>query len=197
MKKIISQHKKTLYHYTTLEAAVKILSTQTLRFGRFKNMNDISESKREYLSNISPELIDKECHNYQSLSLTVDSRNCKGFEIDSLWGYYADKGNGVCLAFNKEKLISAFKNQTSFHRYSPITYLPNFTSNVPLQVEKEENLHKDIIKNIKNIFFTKSKAVYGSNIPAISFMHKESAPMFLRRLASSTKASIVWTGLVV
>lgn len=155
--KMISQYKKVVYHYTTLEAAIKILSTNTLRFGRFKSMNDIAESKRKYLSNISSELIDKEFHNYQSLSLTIDSRNSKGFEIDSLWGYYADKGNGVCLAFNKEKLISAFKNQTSFHRYSPITYLPNFTSNVPLQVEKEENLHKDIIKNIKNIFFTKSK----------------------------------------
>ena len=155
--KMISQYKKVLYHYTTLEAAIKILSTNTLRFGRFKSMNDIAESKREYLSNISSELIDKEFHNYQSLSLTVDSRNCKGFEIDSLWGYYADKGNGVCLAFDKERLISTFKNQTSFHRYSPITYIPDFTSFIPLQVDKEENLHKEIVNNVKNIFFTKSK----------------------------------------
>lgn len=154
---MISQYKKVLYHYTTLEAAVKILSTQTLRFGRFENMNDIAESKREYLSNISLELIDKKFHNYQSLSLTIDSKNSKGFEVDSLWGYYADKGNGVCLAFDKEKLISAFKKQSSFHRYSQIIYLPNFSNLIPLEIEKEENLHKDIIKDIKNIFFTKSK----------------------------------------
>lgn len=154
---MISQYKKVLYHYTTLEAAVKILSTHTLRFGRFEDMNDIAESKREYLSNISLELIDKEFHNYQSLSLTIDSKNSKGFEVDSLWGYYADKGNGVCLAFDKEKLISAFKKQSSFHRYSQIIYLPNFSNLIPLEIEKEENLHKDIIKDIKNIFFTKSK----------------------------------------
>lgn len=154
---MISQYKKVLYHYTTLEAAVKILSTHTLRFGRFENMNDIAESKREYLSNISLELIDKEFHNYQSLSLTIDSKNSKGFEVDSLWGYYADKGNGVCLAFDKEKLISAFKKQSSFHRYSQIIYLPKFSNLIPLKTEKKENLRKDITKDIKNIFYTKSK----------------------------------------
>lgn len=58
-------------------------------------MNDISESRRE----IFDEAAIAELNKYKSLSFTLDKCGKRGFEIDSLWGYYAEKGNGACVSF--------------------------------------------------------------------------------------------------
>lgn len=84
-----------LFHYTTFLSAIKIIASKNILFGDFKNMNDISESRREVFNEIA---IVELCK-YKSLSFTFDNSYKRGFEIGSLWGYYAEKGNGVCLVF--------------------------------------------------------------------------------------------------
>ena len=93
-----------LFHYTKFESALKIITTKRLLFGDFSKMNDISESCREVFN----ELAEEELKKYQSLSFTIDKKGKRAFEIDSLWGYYAEKGNGVCLAFDKKKIFNLF-----------------------------------------------------------------------------------------
>lgn len=141
-----------LFHFTTFTSAIKIVSSNVLLFGDFKSMNDISESRREVFDDtVIPEL-----SRYKSLSFTLDKRCKRGFEIDSLWGYYAEKGKGVCLVFNKQKLISQFKQLAGYKRYGNIRYINNFTNAIFFK-DNGVAINKQIEQEYKDIFFTKSK----------------------------------------
>ena len=53
-------------------------------------------------------LLEAELRRYQQISFAQD-RECEdctylGFDLHSMWGLYADKGYGVCLVFDKDKL---------------------------------------------------------------------------------------------
>lgn len=141
-----------LFHYTKFESALKIITTKKLLFGDFSKMNDISESCREVYN----ELAEDELRKYQSLSFTIDKRDKRAFEIDSLWGYYAEKGNGVCLAFDKKKIIKEFNNINSFHRRGRIHYLRYFTNAIFLNAKTKNEVIKEIEAKYEDIFFTKS-----------------------------------------
>ena len=103
-----------LYHYTTFDNAMKIIIGKSLKFGRLPFMNDYLESNkifgcsihsdRHVLDNISEEIL-----RYQQISLTKDTKEKKGFDISAMWGHYAEKNHGVCIVFNKEKLLITAK----------------------------------------------------------------------------------------
>ena len=140
-----------LFHYTSFASALKIISSQRLIFGDFNNMNDISESRREIFDDVAI----AELNRYKSISFTKDKREKRGFEIDSLWGYYAEKGNGACLVFDKSKLILQLKGKKEFHRYGQIQYTKNFTNAVFFE-DGVESVNKQIERRYRDIFFTKS-----------------------------------------
>lgn len=140
-----------LFHYTSFASALKIISSQRLLFGDFKNMNDISESRREVFDDMAIAELNK----YKSISFTEDKTGKRGFEIDSLWGYYAEKGKGVCLVFDKSKLISQFKGKTIFQRYGRIKYIKKFTNALFFE-DGNISVDKQIKRKCKDIFFTKS-----------------------------------------
>lgn len=96
-----------VFHYTSYESAQKIIESNTLKFGRFQNMNDIDEVRRDYIC-YNPQIMSELLSEYQSISLVDDSSGQRGFAIDCMWGYYADKGKGVCLVFNKSKLVNTY-----------------------------------------------------------------------------------------
>lgn len=141
-----------LFHYTRFESALKIISTKKLLFGDFSKMNDISESCREVFNKLAEE----ELRKYKSLSFTFDTRGKRAFEIDSLWGYYAEKGNGACLVFDKEKIIKVFNSFDAFHRRGRIRYLRRFTNALFLNARTKSEAIKEIEAKYKDIFFTKS-----------------------------------------
>ena len=140
-----------LFHYTSFLFALKILSSRTLLFGDFKSMNDIAESRRDVLNDIAISELNK----YKSISFTADKRLKRGFEIDSLWGHYAEKGNGICLVFNKLELISYFKTMKCFKRYGSISYIRDY-SNAIINISEADETVKSIEKKYRDIFFTKS-----------------------------------------
>ena len=114
-----------LYHYTNFYSGIKILASKQLKFGRFENMNDISEVQREFLSVVSEEKFQKEVTKYQSISFSTDSMQYqyKGFQINTMWGYYADKGRGMCLVFNQEEVLKQFKKiKSSYKKHSKVQY---------------------------------------------------------------------------
>ena len=148
---------KHLFHYTKFESALRIIASQSLKFGRFDNMNDIAEVKREVFGMISPEKILKELEKYQSISFTKDVSSRRGFFIDSLWGYYADKGNGVCLVFDKKKIETKAKEQFGARVViKPIKYPCNVSNAIFVEGESKKEVKKFIEENIDGIFFTKS-----------------------------------------
>jgi hypothetical protein len=146
-----------VYHYTKFENAIKIISSRSLIFGEFGNMNDIAESRREIFGNIPINKINIELSKYKSISLTKDTSFHRGFSIDPLWGHYADKGNGICIVFDKIKLRSDIKKQFGrTAKMKPIKYLHNFSNAFFSDSMSSQEVEREIMKNANEIFFTKS-----------------------------------------
>lgn len=146
-----------LFHYTSLESAKKILKSPSLSFGIFEEMNDIAEVRREVFGNIPIDKMLIELGKYRSISMTQDAAWRRGFSIDPLWGYYAQKGNGVCLVFDKNKLTAGLKRQFGESVVmKPIEYLTNFTNAIFTEGDSVEDVKKHIEQHIDDIFFTKS-----------------------------------------
>lgn len=127
-----------LYHYTKSDTALNfILKNNTIKLNSFSSVNDPRENKTW---NISPfvnaeakiehdeyERIANEVSSYlkANAKLVCFSRDKaeangelhpnaifdRGFSKPSMWHHYADEYNGVCLMFNKQKLIKIFKDQ--------------------------------------------------------------------------------------
>lgn len=148
---------KHVFHFTKFESALRIIATKSLKFGRFENMNDIAEVKRDVYGMIPVDSINNELSNYQSISLTLDQPSHRGFKIDPLWGHYAQGGNGACLVFDKDKLSQRVVEQFGEKaKIAPINYLPNSSNAVFTEGDSQEAVEKYIEDNLEDIFFTKS-----------------------------------------
>lgn len=145
-----------LFHYTSFESAMRIIATKSLKFGEFGNMNDIAEVKKELYGSISSDIIESKLSRFHSLSFTKDEPDKRGYSIDPLWGHYAQRGNGVCLVFAKDKLEHNLKEQFEVNAYMESI---EYTQESPLVVfegKTPEAVEKYIEEKIKDIFFTKS-----------------------------------------
>lgn len=148
-----------IYHYTSCDTAIShILRNKTLCLNSFKNVNDPRESKHWDMSPFVHAGLKLEPKQYDAISLEVSqiikskaklacfSRDKsiavkarqpeaflnRGFAKPSMWHHYGNGHNGVCLMFNREKLINAFSEQLRSQHffYGPVTYtdkgiLPN------------------------------------------------------------------------
>ena len=105
-----------LYHYTNLDAACEIIESRKLRFGKMYKMNDLIESNRVVSGRIFSDSLserelfaEEEMNRYQQVSFTQDQERdgieYLGFDLHSMWGLYAEKGYGVCLVFDKKRLL--------------------------------------------------------------------------------------------
>lgn len=145
-----------LFHFTNFESALKIIATHSLKFGDFNNMNDIAEVKRDLLGDISESMIEEEMRKYKSISMTLDTPE-RGFFINPLWGHYAQKGNGVCLMFDKDKLINQYQRQFGNDiEPRPINYLEDSHHLTVINGKTQSEVENDIMNKIDVLFFTKS-----------------------------------------
>ena len=148
---------KHVFHFTKFESALRIIASKSLKFGRFENMNDIAEAKRDVYGMISADIINAELSKYQSISLTLDDPSHRGFKIDPLWGHYAQGGNGACLVFDKEKLSLKVREQYGEKaRIAPIDYSSEFSNAIFTEGDSQEAVRQYIEDNLEDIFFTKS-----------------------------------------
>lgn len=139
---------ENLYHFTKYDSALKILLSQTLLFGKCSEMNDINESIKIFChTNLSKndsaernKIIELE--NYQQLSFTMDiDQTQRGFELSSMWGYYAEKGLGACLVFDKEILLNSLNGKEYTHK--------------KIEYTNDVSQWKSIDENLDDIFFKK------------------------------------------
>lgn len=150
---------KKLYHYTSLSSAVKIIEGMSLKFGSLQRMNDINERyKRKYVSNkendfyVTIKDLENELLNIKQISLTQDTKKHYGFDIPAMWGHYAERGEGVCFVFDKEKIINEVKN----NKYKSSRILYKDTCN-DIFYEDEYTVKDFFCNNLKSLFFTKTK----------------------------------------
>ncbi|WP_299926891.1 DUF2971 domain-containing protein [uncultured Nocardioides sp.] len=132
-----------LYHYTSSDAAILgILATRTIRLSPFHGTNDLWESKPLYPSlqgsaEFRPEAtmelwdeIDRYIRMHSKVACFVndwdlpeavlDRDALRGWSHLSLWAHYGRRHAGVCLRFDRQKLLSAFEaaKRSAVHQFS-------------------------------------------------------------------------------
>ncbi len=158
---------RKLYHYTKFDTAIKILESHSLRFGRLHNMNDIHENdKLSYvdltgnpinsLSSDVLDAIDCEMAKYRQISLTADDdkQDKLGFDLHQMWGLYADKGQGVCLVFDKDMLCKQIDDAV-LHKI--VSYDTSVESFYIANSNDSQNIEIDIQRQAEMLFFHKRK----------------------------------------
>lgn len=155
-----------LYHFTSFEAACKIIKSGKLRFSKASQLNDLIESNRvarertlsERILEENPYLLDVEAEmkRYQQISFAQD-RDCDGmkylgFDLHTMWGLYADKGYGVCLVFDKDKLKLSNGDYAS-----NITYTNFIPQGIIIKNKSLQGIKSEIWRKKNEIYFYKRK----------------------------------------
>lgn len=158
-----------LYHFTSFDTALKILDSNRLKFGKLTNMNDIHENDKvtfvdttqsrltKFPSDILDTLYD-EIYKYRQISLTVDNNETgkKGFDLHQMWGLYANKGEGVCLVFDKNKLLQSL-NVDIYHQHVDYKDTGNLDSFVVSNSQNDKEVITEIRNHVQELFFYKRK----------------------------------------
>ena len=166
---IKEQFEKTekLYHFTSFDTALKIIESNSLRYGRLNNMNDIHENDKIVLvdannhpidrfpSDVLDELYD-EIYKYRQISLTADDKedDKEGFDLHQMWGLYADKGEGVCLIFDKKELEKGFGSAALHDRVSYDKTVDSYYISLSNTADK---VSVEIREHANEIFFHKRR----------------------------------------
>lgn len=140
-----------LFHYTSLDKAIKIIASNTLLFGKLEKMNDINESYRCVFGN--GETI-REAYvllkRYQQLSFVADKMPRRGYDIPSMWGHYAERGHGVCLVFDRQLLTDCFSCDMIKDN---VDYSSEYDSSIIIEGDTVERFFTN---NTHQLFFTKT-----------------------------------------
>lgn len=143
-----------VYHYTSFEAALNIIISNQLKFGELRKMNDCKEVYRRNFLPLGTEItwrdVEKEKSKYKQLSFAKDNSPRCGYDIPAMWGHYADKGYGVCLVFDKSKIMSRLDGGMIGE---DVTYIEEYDESISV----EEDVQGFFEKNKKEIFFKKTQ----------------------------------------
>lgn len=156
-----------LYHFTSFDTALKIIESNRLRYGKLNNMNDIHENDKivfvdannhplgKFPSDVLDSLHD-EIYKYRQISLTSDSEegDKDGFDLHQMWGSYADKGEGVCLVFDKNELGKGLATDVLQKR---VSYDKNVNSYYISLSKTPDKIAVEIQEHADDIFFHKRK----------------------------------------
>lgn len=179
MDKITFPTIEKLYHYTSVAAACKILCSNSMRFGALKGMNDINEAYRYlhflYPLEPDPSEAEREIAKYYQISFTVDKPKKRGYDISAMWGHYAERGNGVCLVFDKNELLTSLP--TNIERRD-IKY--SYKCNNSIIID-DKNISRFFTKkkNRKELFFTKTKDWSYEQEFRLLTINSDEKPMYL------------------
>lgn len=168
-----------LYHYTSLDRFKLIWENKNLKFSEIAGVNDFNEYRKivsipltrprenetlnDYLQNTKDliQIVHKEINTYKQISLTKDYDSyIKGCMSPMMWGHYGDKGKGVCIELDFDKL--ALKNKI-YHGNIKYTNLIQHTINLPFYIQKRDDIKRFVAQNIKSIFLLKTSDWKGEN----------------------------------
>lgn len=162
----IFEETSRLYHFTSAEAAFSIIESGRLRFGKSFRLNDLIESNRVVFRHLlnggdacreeKDAFAEDEMRRYQVISFAQDhiekERAFLGFDLHSMWGLYADKGYGICLVFDKNKLLLQEDDWADDVRYDII-----IPQDFEFANKSRYGLRNEIWRRRKEIFFNKRK----------------------------------------
>jgi uncharacterized DUF497 family protein len=136
----------TLYHYTTIDTLEKILSSKMFRFGSNLTSNDVMERYLTFIANDESDKknIDKLCDIYFnkikfacfSIDRYIEDDKIEGYKLERMWAQYAAKNTGVCICFDKKKIIDILshkknKGEIDCFYEKPVDYKDSLPDIVP------------------------------------------------------------------
>jgi hypothetical protein len=151
---------RKLYHYTSFESFVKIWLSQKILLGSIENVNDFMEYKHTVEVNNPCCLPLTEAFNdvrmsFRQLSFTLDDDQMEGFKNPMMWGQYANKGKGVCIEFDFNKLFLNYKDKSDvFDGF--VCYKDKLPKLPPINgIITRNDIRRYILRNKEPIMFTK------------------------------------------
>ena len=151
---------RKLYHYTSFESFVKIWLSQKILLGSIENVNDFMEYKHTVEVNNPCCLPLTEAFNdvrmsFRQLSFTLDDDQMEGFKNPMMWGQYANKGRGVCMEFDFNKLFLNYKDKSDvFDGF--VCYKDKLPKLPPINgIITRNDIRRYILRNKEPIMFTK------------------------------------------
>lgn len=155
-----------LYHYTSSDAAILgILATGTLRLSPFEGTNDLWES-RPLMPNLEVSGEPNESHidihavrgdvdryvrgfskvacftlDWALPDHVMNREGSRGWNHLSLWAHYGAAHTGVCLRFDRDRLLAAFDSagETAVHQFSgPVRYRKSEIGAGPYSISLEQ-----------------------------------------------------------
>ena len=151
---------RKLYHYTSFESFVKIWLSQKILLGSIENVNDFMEYKHTVEVNNPCSLPLTEAFNdvrmsFRQLSFTLDDDQMEGFKNPMMWGQYANKGRGVCMEFDFNKLYLNYKDKSEvFDGF--VCYKDKLPKLPPINgIITRNDIRRYILRNKEPIMFTK------------------------------------------
>lgn len=159
---------KKLYHFTSFDTFVKIWLSKRLLFSPARYVNDLFEREPPWslsFQNVAQlhfiDELNKQRWAYRQISLTMDYDTYKkGYMSTLMWGYYADKGNGVCIELNFDDL-----DIPKHCIYKPIEYKEHirFSHEINASIQTQEDRQNYLLEKRDEIFFTKDIGWKGEN----------------------------------
>lgn len=147
-----------IYHTTSLNSFLRIWVKKRLKFAPVAGVNDVIERFRS-ISHANPRLLpmlfamEDIMNAYKQISFTMDfNSTIKGYASPLIWGIYGDKGNGVCIELDYDKL-----NLPENCFYNIVTYENNVNKHIelPNNIVSIKSLKSYIERNKKELFFLK------------------------------------------
>ena len=155
-----------LYHFTSYESACNIIRSGQFLFSKCYKLNDLIENRRitthrAFYADLGEDtdidyIPEMEMMRYQQISFAqdrmVNGELSAGFNLHTMWGLYADKGYGVCLVFDKDKL------KLGENDYATEVVYDNWVMpDVVFQSKSEEEIRREIWDRKDEFFFRKRK----------------------------------------
>lgn len=198
-------------HYTSADKAIlEILPKKRLKFNELKNSNDPWEYKKNIYVQLTENMLDVRdafikrdklntyINNIRSISFTNDFRTEKRrcFCNPLMWAHYGDNHKGVCLVFDRNKLIELLKisrNGVYLKQPKRIKYSSKEFDNYT--ISKNENIQEFIRKNSKDLIFTKKKDwIYEKEFRLVFLPNKGkfiNRSFFIKNISFALKAIIL------
>ena len=155
--------KKWLYHFTSFNITKTIIRDKKLKYSMLRRANDVCEYAKTIYNEYFPdsrdsviEDIEREIYLYRQISLSEDKLvfGRKGFDLQQMWGLYADNGYGACLVFDKDEIIGSLPEDCV---HGAVNYETDITPCTMTSVRYNKDVQHYIKDNIKTIFFNKRK----------------------------------------
>lgn len=151
---------RKIYHYTSFDSFVKIWLSQKILLGSIENVNDFLEYKHT-VEVCNPcclpltEAFNDVRASFRQISFTLDDDQMEGFKNPMMWGQYANKGKGVCIEFDFNKLFLNYKDKSDvFDGF--VCYKDKLPKLPPINgIITRNDIRRYILRNKELIMFTK------------------------------------------